>query len=97
MIIERCMEMNTTAHACFIDFSKAFDCVKHDKLMEILKGIGVEEKDLQFLNNIHWTQIATVRTGGKLTDFKKIEKVSGQVVYYPRNCLTFTAKGSLRK
>ena len=28
---------------CFIDYAKAFDCVAHNKLWKILKGIGIPD------------------------------------------------------
>ena len=28
---------------CFIDYAKAFDCVDHNKLWKILKGMGMPE------------------------------------------------------
>ena len=32
-IIEKCREYNRDLCACFIDYSKAFDCVQHKKTM----------------------------------------------------------------
>ena len=34
-------EFQKNIYPCFIDFSKAFDCVDHNKLWEILKEMGV--------------------------------------------------------
>lgn len=36
MLVERAIEAQNYLFICFIDYSKAFDKVKHDKLFEIL-------------------------------------------------------------
>ena len=37
-------EFQKNIYLCFIDFSKAFDCVDHNKLWKILKEMGVLDK-----------------------------------------------------
>ena len=39
-IIEKAREFQTNIYFCF-DYAKAFDCVDHNKLWKILKGMGV--------------------------------------------------------
>ena len=41
MIIERSQEVNAKIYTCFIDYQKAFDRVKHNKLMEVLENVGI--------------------------------------------------------
>ena len=36
MMVERCLEMQKTLYICFIDYTKAFDRVKHAMLFKIL-------------------------------------------------------------
>ena len=48
---------------CFIDYAKAFDCVDHNKLWEILKEMGIPDHLTCFLRNLYAGQEATVRTG----------------------------------
>ena len=36
-IIEKAREFQKNIYFCFIDYAKAFDCVDHNKLWEILK------------------------------------------------------------
>ena len=42
-IIEKAREFQKNIYFCFIDYAKAFDCVDHNKLWKILKGMGMPE------------------------------------------------------
>ena len=53
---------------CFIDYAKAFDCVDHNKLWKILKGVGIPDHLTCLLRNLYAGQEATVRTGHGTTD-----------------------------
>ena len=57
---ERSIEMQTDLHIAFIDYEKAFDRVKHETLMNDLKMIGIDDKDLRLLNNLYKEQIAAI-------------------------------------
>ena len=59
---------------CFIDFAKAFDCVDHNKLWEILQEMGIPEHLTCLLRNLYTDQEATVRTGQGTTDWLQIGK-----------------------
>ena len=48
-------------YTCFIDYSKAFDTVKHNLLVELLQSLDVDDADTQLLTNLYWTQTAAVR------------------------------------
>ena len=37
-IMEKAREFQKNIYFCFIDYTKAFDCVDHNKLWKILKG-----------------------------------------------------------
>ena len=38
-------------HFCFIDYAKAFDCVDHNKLLKILKNMGISDHLTCLLRN----------------------------------------------
>lgn len=38
VLTQRCRDMNVDVYACFIVFQKAFDCVNHEKIIEIIKA-----------------------------------------------------------
>ena len=59
---------------CFIDYTKAFDCVVHNKLWIILKEMGVADHITCLLRNLCASQEATVRTGHGTTDWFQIRK-----------------------
>ena len=42
-IIEKAKEFQTNIYFCFIDYAKAFDCIDHNKLWEILKEVGIPD------------------------------------------------------
>ena len=39
-IMEKAREFQKNIYFCFIDYAKAFDCMDHNKLWEILKEVG---------------------------------------------------------
>ena len=59
---------------CFIDYTKAFDCVDHNKLWKILKKMGIPDHLTYRLRNLYAGQEATVRTRHGTTDCFKIGK-----------------------
>ena len=59
---------------CFIDYAKAFDCVDHNKLWEILKEMGIPDHLICLVRNLYARQEATVRTGHGTIDWFQIEK-----------------------
>ena len=42
-IIEKARQFQRNIYFCFIDYAKAFDCVDHNKLWNILKEIGIPD------------------------------------------------------
>ena len=46
ILAERCIEMHKDLYLCFIDYSKAFDKVRHEKLFNIPEHLDIDEKDL---------------------------------------------------
>ena len=41
--IQKARELQKNIHFCFVDYAKAFDCVDHNKLWEILKEMGIPD------------------------------------------------------
>ena len=60
-LVERSVEKQKDVYTCFIDYSKAFDTVKHDSLVELL-------------TNLYWTQTAAVRCDKDLSEWMSIKQ-----------------------
>ena len=67
-IMEKAREFQKNIYFCFIDYTKAFDCVDHNKLWKILKEMGIPDHLICLLRNLDAGQEATVRTGHGTTD-----------------------------
>ena len=61
-IIEKATEFQKSIYFCFIDYTKAFDCVDHSKLWKILKLMGIADHLTCLLRDLYAGQEATVRT-----------------------------------
>ena len=72
--MEKAREFQKNICLCFMDHAKAFDCVDHNKLWEILKEMGIPDHLTCLLRNLYAGQEATVRTGHGTTDWFQIGK-----------------------
>ena len=73
-IIEKAKEFQKNVYFCFVDSSKAFDCVDHNKLWKILKEMGIPDHLTCLLRNLYADQEAIVRTGHGTIDLFQIGK-----------------------
>ena len=62
-ITEKAREFQKRIYFCLVDYAKAFDCVDHNKLWEILQEMGIPDHLICLLRNLYAGQEATVRTG----------------------------------
>ena len=67
-IIGKAREFQKNIYFCFIDYTKAFDCVDHNKGWKILKDMGIPGHFACFLRNLYVGQEATLRTRHGRTD-----------------------------
>ena len=73
-IIEIAREFQKNIYFCFVDYTKAFDCVDHDKFWKILKEVGIPHHLTYLVKNLHAAQEETVRTGHGTTNWFQIGK-----------------------
>ena len=73
-ITEKAREFQKSIYFCFIDYTKVFDCVDHNKLWKSLKEMGIPDHLTCLLINLYAGQEATVRTGYGTTDWFQIGK-----------------------
>ena len=73
-IIEKAREFQKNIYFCFIDYTKAFDCVDHNKLWKILQEVGIPEHLTSLLRNLYGGQEETVRIGHGTTEWFQFGK-----------------------
>ena len=57
--IEKAREFPKNIYFCFIDYTKAFDCMDHNKLWKILQEMGIPDHLTCLLRNLYAGQEAT--------------------------------------
>ena len=58
-IIDKAREFQKNIYFCFIDYTKVFDCVDHNKLWKILQEMGIPDYLSCLLRNLYAGQEAT--------------------------------------
>ena len=69
-IINKAREFQKKIYFCFIEYTKAFDCVDHNKLWNILTETGISNYLNCLLRNLYAGQELTARNG--TTDWSQI-------------------------
>ena len=77
-IMEKARQFQKNTYFCFIDYSKVFDCVDHNKLWKILQEMGIPDHLTCLLRNLYAGQEATVRTRDGTMDCLQIGKAVHQ-------------------
>ena len=85
-IIERSLEVNKDLYLCFIDYTKAFDKVRHEEIVNILEKLSLDGKDLRMIKNIYWEQTAAIRVENEISSLKKIEEDSDRDHFHFISC-----------
>ena len=67
-------EVPPKIYFCFTDYTKAFDCVDHNKLEKILQEMGIPDHLTCSLRSLYAGQEATVRTRHGTIDCFKLGK-----------------------
>ena len=73
-IIEKAREFQKNIYFCFIDYTKAFDCVDCNELWKILQEMGIPDHLTCLLRNLYAGQGTTVRPGHRTADWFHIRK-----------------------
>ena len=89
--------MQTDLLIAFIDYEKAFDRVKHETLMNDLKMIGIDSKDLRLLNNLYKEQIAAISINGNLSEWAQINRGVRQRCVLSPDLFSLYAESIMRK
>ena len=81
LLIEEARNFQKSIYFCFTDYTKAFDCVDHNKLWKSLKEMRIPDHLTCLLRNLYVGQEATVRTECGTTIFSKFGKEYIKIVY----------------
>ena len=73
-ILEKCREYNKDLYACFIDYSKAFDCVEHQKIWKIMAQMGFPRHLIRLIESLYQNQEAAVRVEGETSEWFSVGK-----------------------
>ena len=95
-IIKKAREFQKNIYFYFIDYAKAFDFVDHNKLLKILKEMGIPGHLICLLRNLYAGQKATVRTGHGTTGWFQIGKGVPQGCILPPWLFNFSAEYIMR-
>ena len=87
--MEKAREFQEKIDFCFTDYTKAFDCVDHNKLWKFLKEMRIPDHLTCLLRNLYAGQEETVRTGHGTTDWFQIGKEYINAVYCHPAYLTY--------
>jgi hypothetical protein len=74
VLIQRCRDMNTDIYACFIDYQKAFDTVRHSKMIEILISAGIDKRDIRIITELYWGQNAEIKVDNAMSEKVEIQR-----------------------
>ena len=76
-LIEKAREFQKNIYFCFIDYAKAFDCVDHKKLWEIVQEMGIPDHLTCLLRSAVWEDLlqeATIKIRHETMDWFKTGK-----------------------
>ena len=74
---------------CFIDYTKAFDCVDHNKLWKILQEMGIPDHLICLLRNLYAGQDQQLELDMEQWTGSKLEKEYVKAVYCHPAYLTY--------
>ena len=77
--IKKAREFQKNIYYCFIDYTKIFDYIYHNKLWKIFKEMGVPDHPTCLLRDLYAGQEATIRNGHGITDFQNWERRTARV------------------
>ena len=68
LIQKQCHINKQKIHSCFIDFSKAFDTIPRDKLLQKLLKFDIKGNFFNTIKNIYINDRACIKVNNKVTD-----------------------------
>ena len=81
MDYQKSKKFQKNIYFCSNDYAKALDCVDHNKMWKILKGMGIPDHLNYLLRNLYAGQEAAVRMGHGTTDWFQTVKEYIKALY----------------
>ena len=97
MIIQKYWEVNTDLHTCFIDYSKAFDCVKHEKLWQTLQEMNFDNKIISLIKSLYEDQQSAVQLENGTTEWFPVTKGVRQGCILSPHLFSLYTEGMMRE
>ena len=97
VLTERTIEVQMDAFACFVNFEKAFDKVKHVDLFNMLGALDLDGRDLRSMRNLYWNQKAPVRVANEESMRQEINRGVRQGCLLSPNLFNLYSKVIMRE
>ena len=95
-IIEKAKEFQKNNYFCFIGYAKAFDCVDHNKLWQILQEIGIPDHLTCLQRNLYADQEQQLELDMQQETGSKLGKEYVKAVYCHPACLAYMQSTSCK-
>ena len=92
---KKAREFQKNIYFCFTDYTKAFDCMDHNKLWKILKEMGILDHLTHLLRTCMQVKKQQLKTDGKWTDSKLVKEYVKAVYCHPA-CLIYMQSTSCK-
>ena len=80
----------------FLDYSKAFEKVKHEDMVKMLQELDIDGEDIRIIRNLYWEQTAAVRVDHKVGKYCNIERGVRQGCVFSADLLNLYSEKMLR-
>ena len=95
-IIKKAREFQKNIYFCFTDYTKAFDCMDHHKLWNILKEMGIPDHLTCLLRNLYAGQEQQLELNVEQWTGSKFGKEYNKAVYCHAAYLTYMQSTSCK-
>ena len=82
---------------CFVDFTKAFDSIQHEKLWWTMLDMGYPAHLVSLLAHLYKSQKASIRVAGTISDWFKVQKGVRQGCVLSPYLFNIVAEMAMRK
>ena len=53
--------MQNDIYACFINYTKAFEKIRHEDMLQVLRDLLFDGKEIKLVINLFWDQTVAIR------------------------------------